>query len=240
MKLVLNAGFPGPWCEAAKSIYYVKGLDFVAVRQDVGKPNEALHAWSGHRNAPVVMYGEEPAKTTAEQIVLLAERLAPQPHLVPDEVEQRALMFGLIRELSGELGLGWSRRALMLRSAMAKASVERPNNLFVLDYGHGFANEAQAIQRCVSILQAFSTRLREQQAAGKHYLLGESLTALDIYWATFAIMLQPLPRDLCALPDAIRPAYESYPDAIRAAADDILFEHRDYVYQQHLQLPMDF
>lgn len=186
------------------------------------------------------MYGCEPAKISAEQIVLLAERLAPQPRLVPDDIEQRALMFGLIRELSGELGLGWSRRALMLETANAKASGDRPANLFVRDYGHGFADEQQAIQRCVSILQAFSTRLHKQQAAGKRYLLGESFTALDIYWATFAIMLQPLPHAMCALPDVIRPAYASYPDEVRAAADDILFQHRDYVYQHHLQLPMDF
>ncbi|MGI9285887.1 MAG: hypothetical protein ACR2P1_10905, partial [Pseudomonadales bacterium] len=64
--------------------------------------------------------------------------------------------------------------------------------------------------------------------------------ALDIYWATFAVMFKPLPAELCALPDVIRPVYENYPDEIWAAADDILFEHRDYVYQNYLQLPMDF
>ena len=240
LKLALTARFPGPWCEAAKSVFYAKGLDFVPVRQLAGKPNEALFSWSGHRNAPVAMYGDEPAKTTAEQIVLLAERLAPSPQLVPDDVEQRALMFGLIRELSGELGLGWSRRAMMLNSVAAKNTEAKPANLLMRDYSHGFASQEQAVQRTVSILQAFSTRLREQQRAGKRYLCGDSLTALDIYWATFAILLKPLPSELCDLPEVIRPAYENYPPEVRSAADDILFEHRDYVYQRYLQLPMDF
>lgn len=240
LRLALTAGFPGPWSEAAKGIFYVKGLDYVPVRQRASKPNEELFAWSGHRNAPVVMYGDEPAKTIPEQILLLAERLAPQPQLVPGDVEQRALMFGLIREISGELGLGWSRRAFMLKSGAPKAKADQPTNLLVRDYGHGFASEEEAVQRTVAILQAFSARLRKQQAAGKRYLFGDGFTALDIYWATFAVMFKPMPAELCALPDAIRPVYENYPDEIRTAADDVLFEHRDYVYQTHLQLPMDF
>lgn len=240
LRMALTAGFPGPWSEAAKGIFYVKGLEFVPVRQQASKPNEELYAWTGHRNAPVVIYGDEPAKTLPEQILLLAERLAPKPRLVPDDVEQRALMFGLLRELSGELGLGWSRRFFMLQPGAAKTSADQPTNLLVRDYGHGFVNEEEAVQRTVSILQAFGARLRGQQAAGKRYLFGDGFTALDIYWATFAVMFKSMPAELCPLPDVIRPIYENYPAAVRAAADDILFEHRDYVYQNHLALPIDF
>ena len=38
----------------------------------------------------------------------LAERLAPTPRLIPEDVEQRARMFGITREIIGRRGLGWT------------------------------------------------------------------------------------------------------------------------------------
>jgi hypothetical protein len=40
----------------------------------------------------------------------LAERLAPQPSLLPVDVMQRALMIGLSHEICGEIGIGCNRR----------------------------------------------------------------------------------------------------------------------------------
>ena len=42
--------------------------------------------------------------------MLLAERLAPAPALLPADPASRALALGLAHELCGEAGLGWSRR----------------------------------------------------------------------------------------------------------------------------------
>jgi len=45
---------------------------------------------------------------------MLAERIAPAPRLLPDAVADRALVFGLGREVCGELGLGWCRRLMLV------------------------------------------------------------------------------------------------------------------------------
>ena len=53
LRLALTAGVPGPWGEAAKGLFTVKGIPFVAVRQLAGGPNDELRDWTGHDNAPL-------------------------------------------------------------------------------------------------------------------------------------------------------------------------------------------
>ena len=52
LRLVLTGGVPGPWGEAAKGVFHVKGIPFARVRQDAAQANEALVEWTGHANAP--------------------------------------------------------------------------------------------------------------------------------------------------------------------------------------------
>ena len=83
LRLVLTAGVPGPWGEAAKSILHVKKIPYTAVAQLGGMENEDLVAWTGRANAPVAVYGSEAPRDGWAEILLLAERLAPEPRLVP-------------------------------------------------------------------------------------------------------------------------------------------------------------
>ena len=83
LRLVLSPGVPGPWSEAAKGIFHVKGIAYVRVRQDGGQPNDTLREWTGYDNAPLAIYEDEPARGGWAEIVLLAERLAPTPRLLP-------------------------------------------------------------------------------------------------------------------------------------------------------------
>jgi hypothetical protein len=70
--------------------------------------------------------------------------------------------------------------------------------------------------------------------------VGDALSALDLYWAAFAAMVEPLPEGVCAMPGAIRHAYQLRDPVARAALDPALLEHRDYVYRTYLSLPLDF
>ena len=45
LRLVLSQGVPGPWGEAAKAIFKVKGLDYLAVAQEGGGENAELREW---------------------------------------------------------------------------------------------------------------------------------------------------------------------------------------------------
>jgi hypothetical protein len=62
---------------------------------------------------------------------------------------------------------------------------------------------------------------------------------LDIYWATFAALIKPLPPELCPIPEQLRAFFTNTDPVVAAAATPGLLEHRDFIYREYLQLPMD-
>lgn len=245
MRLALTVGVPGPWSESAKGIFYVKGIEYAPVAQLGGLPNEELAAWTGHANAPVAVYEDEPPRAGWAEILMLAERLVPEPALVPDDPAARAEVLGISFELCGENGYGWCRRLMMMDGIFARGTeatdVERDVGR-VLGERYGYSKEAaeRAPERVARIMAWLAGRLKDQASAGSRYLVGDSLTAADIYWACFAAIVKPLPNELCPIPDMIRAWYEKPHPALDEASDPILFEHREFIYQNHLELPLDF
>jgi len=243
LRLVLTAGVPGPWSELAKAIFQVKGLAYVAVRQEGGGANEALHAWTGHANAPTAVYQDEAPRSGREEILFLAERLAPEPPLLPDDAAERALCFGVAAEIAGEGGLGWSRRLMMLEAMQSPGlppAVTAIRDRLGARYGYTPEAAAAAPARCADILRALAARLHDQKAKGSPYLVGERLSVADLTWATFANLVEPLPADVNPMPDAMRATYTVLDPTVRDALDPILFEHRAFLYETHLTLPLDF
>ena len=237
LRLVLSAGVPGPWGEAAKYILHVKRIPYTAVRQTVGAESEALRRWTGQSNAPIAVYGNEAPRSGWAEILALAERLAPEPSLVPADPELRVRMFGLSNEICGERGFGWERRLMLLAGLGTGNDVTRT---LARRYGYDEAATAAAPARTAAILLLLSKQLRAQRAAGSRYFVGDRLSALDLYWAAFALMLEPLPAEHCSLHPRMRESYALRDPAVRAAADPILLEHRDFIYRTHLTLPLDF
>ncbi len=202
-----------------------------------GTESEALRRWTGQSNAPIAVYGDEPPRSGWAEILGLAERLAPEPALVPTDPELRARMFGLAHEICGELGFGWQRRLMLLSAFDGGNDATRT---LARRYGFSEAAAAAAPGRTAQSLLLLSKQLRAQRADGSRYFVGDGLTALDLYWAAFALLVEPLPDDLCPLHPRLREGYVLRDPAVRAAADDILFEHRDFIYRTHLALPLDF
>jgi glutathione S-transferase len=157
----------------------------------------------------------------------------------------RALMFGLAHEICGEQGLGWSRRLMMLDQLLGTpALAESPAGDLARRLGdkYGYRPEAAAVApaRAAAILETLATQLREQHARGSRFLIGDALSALDIYWATFAALVKPLPAEQCPMPDFLRVQYEVQDPVVQAALDARLLEHRDFIYADALCLPLDF
>ncbi len=109
LRMVVVGGVPSPWGEAAKGIPHVKGLAWAAVRLD--HASDALKQWTGGRcDGPVLIHNDEPPRHAWDQILLLAERQAPEPAILPHDAADRACAMGLAHEICGEGGLGWTRR----------------------------------------------------------------------------------------------------------------------------------
>jgi hypothetical protein len=104
-------------------------------------------------------------------------------------------------------------------------------------YGSGDADVEGLRRRVRELLDMFASVLRRQLDAGKHYFLGE-LTALDVYWAGFAALIEPLPHELCPMLPMFRSLYTLHDEELRARVDPILMEHRERMYRDHLQLPI--
>jgi glutathione S-transferase len=243
--LVLTAGVPGPWGEAAKGLFHVKGIDYTPVAQQGGGENVELREWTGHDNAPIVVYRDEAPRTGWAEILFFAERLAPEPRLVPGDPEQRAWMLGLLHELCGEDGFAWNRRLSLIDSVLAvpelaESPVAAPVRRLAQRYGYDPAAAARAPGRVAEVLRLLSDQLLAQRARGSGYFLGDGLSALDLYWAAFAALLEPLPPEQCPMPDFLRAQYHLPEGEVRAAAAPVLLEHRDAIYRDHLRLPLDF
>ncbi len=244
LRIVLSPGGPGPWSEAAKSICHVKKLAFVPVAQDVGGPNPELKAWSAQTSAPVVAWNDERPRSVWIDQLFLFERLAPEPRLIPERLDDRILMFGYSNEICGENGLGWARRLMTFQRSLNKAQGgERGRALMgpmTAKYGYDPEQAQTAPARVAEIVRALAERLESQRALGSRFFIGTELSALDIYWTTFATMLVPLPHEVCPMSPGLRRIYGDIGPLVEAAITPALIEHREFIYREYLQLPLDF
>jgi len=242
LRLVLTPGVPGPWSEAAKSILHVKKIPFVKVRQELGGANRELLEWTAQASAPVMVWNDQWPRSLWNDQLYLAERLQPNPPLIPANREDRILMFGYANEICGENGFGWTKRLLIIRQGLENPD-EAGRQLFQYlanKYGYDEAAAEAAPARLAGILNALTARLESQRKRGSRFFIGDALTALDIYWATFAVMNNPLPDELCPLSPAFRRVYTNTDPTIKSATAPILLEHRDFIYHSFLELPLDF
>lgn len=243
LRLVLSPGVPGPWSEAAKGILYVKKIPYVRVAQEIGGDNKALIEWSAQATAPVAVWNDEPPRSTWIEQLYLAERLAPNPPLIPANIEDRSLMFGYANELCGETGFGWSKRLMLVHPILSNPKSDEQSRGFSKYIGdkYGYSPEVAegAPAKTAQIVQFLAKRLEAQRAAGSQFFIANQLSALDIYWATFAALIQPLPDELCPMPAAFRKMYTNTDPVLQAAVNPILLEHRDFIYKEYLELPVD-
>jgi glutathione S-transferase len=238
MRLVVVGKVPSPWGEAAKEIFRLKGIDFAAVR--LVYDNEALKTWAGQLSGPVAIYDDEPPRSGWAEILMLAERLAPEPALLSLEPHARGQAIDLANKFCGPNGLGWSRRLQMVHAGHSGTGGfgERIAQYLGAKYGYQAADGAGYSRRVHGLLGEFAGRLRQQREADSPYYLGQALSAVDVYGAAFMALFQPLPEAQCDMHPGARAAFEWLDADTRAALDPILIEHRDMMYSRHLALPL--
>jgi glutathione S-transferase len=242
LRVVLPPAIPGPWAEAVKGILHVKKIPFTRVRHDRAD-YAPLIRWTAQSSAPVMVYNDERPRSVWSDQLFLAERLQANPALVPTDIEDRVLMFGLSNELCGENGFGWSRRLMLIHAAATdpNATEEARKGMlaFGAKYGYSPAAAAAAPAKVAQIVRVLGERLESQRSRGSRFLIGSGLSALDIYWAVFAALIEPLPENLCPMPPEFRQRYVCEDPVVRAATSPQLLAHRDFIYHEYLELPVD-
>ena len=255
LRLVLGAyAVPGPWREACKGLFDVKGLSYACVRTanegasdlDFGMngSQSELYAWTAQSSAPVAIWNDERPRSSWIDQLNLAERLAPEPALIPATIADRTQMFGLTNELAGENGFGWCRRLLLVHDALNSLSPGDEGYSFWQTLGEKYlythARGVAAKARVIEVLQTLAHQLAAQHAHGSRYLIGPRLSALDIYFSTFYALIEPLPPALCPMATSYRPSYTNTDPDVAAAVTPALAAHRDFIYREHLVLPVVF
>ncbi|MEO1933594.1 MAG: hypothetical protein ABGX04_02215 [Myxococcales bacterium] len=238
LRMIVVGGVPSPWGEAAKGILHVKQIPWKAVRLDQG--SDAMAGWTGERSGPVAMYEDEAPRSGWDEILLLAERLAPTPELLPPDPLERARLLGLSHEICGEDGLGWARRLQGVHASLNGAPSFPPAIARYLADKYAYRADAasQVQRRVLELLRMLADLLHAQKKDGSRFYSGKRLSVVDLYSATFISLFEPLPPDQCAMMEPIRAGYAYLDEATKKALDPILTEHRDFIYEEFLELPL--
>lgn len=224
---------PSPWTEAAKGIFYAKGLDCLYGAQADSDVPQAIAHYYGNSSVPVVLYEQEKPRTGWAEILILAERLSDSTPLIPDDAGDRADLFGVAHEICGEMGLGWAYRLVMIGDTTRGAFPAGVTRYLAGKYGHNPVHAEAAHRRVASILRMLSSRLEQSD-----YIVANQFTAADIYWAAFANMFIPLPESLMVTTPMIRSAYSCQDERLLAAISPRLAAHQRRIYDEFLELPV--
>ena len=237
LRLVLLSGVPSPWSEAALAIFRYKQLPFVYSRARPTDP--VFQSWNGARNLPAALLDDAPVRTSWGEILALAERLAPEPRLLPNDAEARLRTIGLCHELMSEGGLMWNARLLAIDSGLATEGREgfplRAAQYLAPRYGWHTSCAELARKHAIRVLALLNAELARTQGP---YYAGSQLSALDLYSAASMNILVPLPDSACPIVPPLRAAFTWMGQTLSEAISPALLQHRDRVvaafFEAHL------
>ena len=251
LRLALTVGVPGPWGQAAMFAFDYKQIPYSPVAQYAGEDNPELVAWTGIRNAPIAIYNDEAPRSNAIDIVALAERIKPDPPLIPADAEARQRCFGISWDICGEGGFGWTRRITMSLPLPPdlQALADTPDDgippltdrvNMAKAYRPAEAEVRAAEERLCGMLDALAATLQTQAKRGSPYFVGDKPTLCDLQWTAFTALLEPLPHADNPMPNWLRARYSYLTPRMAEHKHPILLAHRDHMFERHLALPLRF
>ena len=186
-------GVQAMYAEALKNICYVKNIPLsrvshplMGVDKETGEDRQAkLYELTSQTSLPTMFHDKERPRNVWTEQLALAERIGTKdsPKLIPDNFEQRVEMFGICAVVLGEDGLVWNMR-IMMDSPLAQK------------YGYSEEASAAAPGKIGEVITLIDDRLKAQEKNGSRYLIGDSVTALDVYWATMSMTILPVPLEI--------------------------------------------
>ena len=186
-------GVQAMYAEALKNICYIKNIPLtrvlhpiMGVDKETGEDRQAkLYELTSQTSLPTMFHDKERPRNVWTEQLALAERIGTKdsPKLIPDNFEQRVEMFGICAVVLGEDGLVWNMR-IMMDSPLAQK------------YGYSEEASAAAPGKIAEVISLIDNRLQAQEKKGSRYLIGDSVTALDVYWATMSMTILPVPVEI--------------------------------------------
>lgn len=232
-------GVPALYAEALKNICYVKQVPLVralhplmGVDKETGKDRQArLYELTSQTSLPTMFHDEERPRNVWSEQLALAERIgaADSPKLLTDDFEQRVEILGLCAVVLGEDGLVWNMRILM-DSPLARK------------YGYSEEASAAAAAKIAEILRLLDQRLAAQAQRGSRYLVGDTISAVDVYWATMSMAVAPPPPEIMPVTKQNQGmlrffAMNGQIPAIAEALSDRIGEHQRYILTTYCEAP---
>jgi len=232
-------GMQALYAEALKNICYVKKIPLIralhplmGIDKETGEDRQArLYELTSQTSLPSMFHDRERPRNVWIEQLYLAENIGEQasPRLIPDNLQDRVDMLGLCAVILGEDGLVWNIRILNDTPLARK-------------YGYSEEASSKATDKIVEIINLIDSRLETQEKLGSSFLIGNSLSALDIYWATMIM-------SSISTPDEIMPKTEqnqgmlmwfeanSKLPEIAGALTKRIEEHQHYILKNFCETP---
>ena len=232
-------GIPALYSEALKNICFVKGIPLIralhpmmGIDKDTGADRQAvLYELTRQTSLPTMFHNDERPRNVWTEQLALAEQIgaAGTPKLIPDDFELRADVFGLCAIVLAEDGFIWNMRIL------GDSPLGRK-------YGYSEEASATALGKMVEVITLIDRRLAAQEKLGSRYLIGDSLSAADIYWATLSMSVLPPPPEIMPLTKQNQGMlkYFGKNSQIPAIADALtqrIKEHQQFILTTHCETP---
>ena len=186
-------GMQALYAEALKNICFVKKVPLIralhplmGVDKETGGDRQArLYELTSQSSLPTMFHEDERPRNVWIEQLSLAENIGSSDSLklIPSNIQDRVDMFGLCAVILGEDGLVWNIRILS-------------DNPLARKYGYSEEASAQAIDKIVEIISMIDRRLEVQEKLGSKYLVGTSLSAVDIYWSTMVMSTISTPPEI--------------------------------------------
>lgn len=238
-RITFIPGMQAIYAEALKNICYVKNIPIIralhpmmGIDKQTGEDRQAtLYELTRQTGLPTMFHNEErPRNVWTEQLALAEAIGAPDSvKLIPDDFAQRADMFGLSAITLAEDGLVWNMRIL---------------NDGPLGRKYGYSEDASraAPRKMGEIVKLIDDRLAAQEAIGSKYLVGDAISAVDVYWATISMLVIPAPPEIMTRTKqnqgmlAMFEMISTVPEVAQAVSSR-MEKHRDYILHNYCETP---
>ena len=238
-RITFVPGIQAIYAEALKNICYVKKIKIIRVLhpfmgfdKKTGKDRQArLYELTSQTSLPTMFHDEQRPRNVWLEQLALAEKIGSSDsiNLIPDNFQDRSDMFGLCAIVLGEDGLVWNMRILSDGPLARK-------------YGYSDDASSKAPSKMAEIVKVIDRQLEKQQERGSKYLIGDKISAVDIYWSTISMTI--LPASLEIMPKTKQnegmlfffEANSKIPE-IKEVLTDRILSHRDYILKTYCETP---